>query len=60
MVIHGVGNLHVFMGPDAFNGYGYFYVRLYWSGFGFDANIVEEYVLLAAIMHVVIALKRAR
>jgi len=58
IVIHAVGNLHVFLGPDDFNGYGYFYVRLYWTGFGFNANIVEEYVLLAAIMHVVIALKR--
>ena len=48
----------VFLGPDDFNGYGYFYVRLYWTGFGFNANIVEEYVLLSAVMHVVIALKR--
>merc|ERR1719453_2183767 len=48
MVIHGVGNLHVFMGPDDFNGYGYFYVRLYWTGFGLPANIVEEYILLSA------------
>merc|ERR1719486_287908 len=32
-VINAVGNLHVFMGPDDFNGYGYFYVRLYWTGF---------------------------
>ena len=31
-------------GPDDFNGYGYFYVRLYWSGFSFQANIVEDYV----------------
>jgi len=58
IVIHAVGNLHVFLGPDDFNGYGYFYVRLYWTGFGFNANIVEEYVLLSAIMHVAIALKR--
>merc|ERR1719454_1543110 len=44
IVIHAVGNLHVFMGPDDFNGYGYFYVRLYWTGFGLPANIVEEYI----------------
>merc|ERR1719473_2143801 len=31
IVIHAVGNLHVFLGPDDFNGYGYFYVRLYWA-----------------------------
>merc|ERR1719298_54890 len=57
-VIHAVGNLHVFMGPDDFNGYGYFYVRLYFSGFGLPANIVEEYVLLSALLHVFVAIKR--
>jgi len=58
IIIHAVGNLHVFLGPDDFNGYGYFYVRLYWTGFGASANIVEEYVLLSAILHVAVALKR--
>jgi len=58
MVIHAIGNLHVFLGPDDFNGYGYFYVRLYWTGFGLNANIVEEYVLLAALMHIIVASKR--
>jgi hypothetical protein len=58
IIIHAVGNLHVFLGPDDFNGYGYFYVRLYWTGFGFSANIVEEYILLGAILHVAVALKR--
>merc|ERR1740120_62869 len=58
IIIHAVGNLHVFLGPDDFNGYGYFYVRLYWIGFGLDANIVEEYILLAALLHVFVALKR--
>merc|ERR1719197_2343363 len=57
-VIHAVGNLHVFLGADDFNGYGYFYVRLYFTGFGLNANIVEEYVLLAALLHVIVALKR--
>jgi hypothetical protein len=58
IIIHAIGNLHVFLGPDDFNGYGYFYVRLYWSGFGLEANIVEEYVALCALLHVVVALKR--
>jgi len=58
IVIHAVGNLHVFKGPDDFNGYGYFYVRLYWTGFGLPANIVEEYILLAALLHVMVGLKR--
>jgi len=58
IVIHAVGNLHVFLGPDDFNGYGYFYVRLYWTGFGLPANIVEIYVLLCAVLHVAVAMKR--
>jgi hypothetical protein len=58
IVIHAVGNLHVFMGPDDFNGYGYFYVRLYWTGFGLSANIVEEYIMLAILLHVFVGLKR--
>merc|ERR1719265_365377 len=58
MVIHGVGNLHVFMGPDDFNGYGYFYVRLYWTGFGMPANIVEEYILLSAVLHMFVGARR--
>merc|ERR1712232_1121722 len=58
IVIHAVGNLHVFMGPDDFNGYGYYYVRLYWTGFGLPANIVEEYIALSVLLHVVVALKR--
>merc|ERR1712178_86885 len=58
IVVHAVGNLHVFKGPDDFNGYGYFYVRLYWTGFGLPANIVEEYCLLSALLHVFVGLKR--
>merc|ERR1719160_1774614 len=58
MVVHAIGNLHFFLGPDDFNGYGYFYVRLYWTGFGLNANIVEEYVVLAALLHIFVALKR--
>jgi len=58
IVIHAVGNLHVFKGPDDFNGYGYFYVRLYWTGFGLNANIVEEYILLSVLLHVFVGLKR--
>merc|ERR1712061_982488 len=58
IVIHAVGNLHVFKGPDDFNGYGYFYVRLYWTGFGLPANIVEEYILLSVLLHAFVGLKR--
>merc|ERR1719387_961091 len=58
IIIHAVGNLHVFLGPDDFNGHGYFYVRLYFTGFGAPANIVEIYVLLCAVLHVAVACKR--
>ena len=52
MIIHAVGNWHVLLGSTDFNGYGYFYARLHWTGFGLQANIVEEYVLLSALLHV--------
>jgi cytochrome b involved in lipid metabolism len=58
IIIHAIGNLHVFLGPNDFNGYGYFYVRLYPTGFGLPANIVEIYVALCALLHVMVALKR--
>jgi len=58
IIIHAVGNLHVFLGPNDFNGYGYFYVRLYWTGFGLPANIVEIYVALGALLHILVAMKR--
>jgi len=58
IVIHAVGNLHVFKGPDDFNGYGYFYVRLYWTGFGLPANIVEEYIALSILLHAFVGVKR--
>ena len=45
-------------GLDDFNGNGYFYVRSKWTGFGFQANIVEEYVLLSASLHLFVGLKR--
>ena len=53
-VVHAVENLHVFKGPDDSKGYDYFYVRLYWTGFGFQANIVAEYVLLSAVLHILL------
>jgi len=58
IIIHAIGNLHVFLGPNDFNGYGYFYVRLYPTGFGLPANIVEIYVALGALLHICVALKR--
>ena len=39
-------------GPDDFNRYSYFFVRLYCTGPGFQANIVEECGLLTAFQHI--------
>jgi hypothetical protein len=58
ITIHAFGNVNLFSGPDSFNGYGHMFVRLYWTGFGLSANIVEEYLLLAALLHIVVALMR--
>lgn len=41
-VTQAVGNLRVFEGPDL-NEYGYFFVRVFWAGFGLPADIMEEY-----------------
>ena len=43
-----------------FNGYGYFYVRLYCTRLGFQANIVEAYVLLSALQHIFVGVKWTR
>jgi cytochrome b involved in lipid metabolism len=58
ITIHAFGNVNLFSGPDSFNGYGHMFVRLYWTGFGLQANIVEEYLLLAGLLHIVVALMR--
>ena len=41
-------------------GTGYFHVRLYCTGLGLQANIVEEYVLLSALLHIFAGLKKTR
>ena len=38
--------------PDDFNGYGYFYLRVFCTCLGFQANVVEEYGLLTALQHI--------
>jgi len=59
MIIHSVGNLHLFLGPDDFNGYGYFYARMYFTtGYLMNASIIEIYLAMAACLHVSVALKR--
>ena len=47
----------MFKGPERIR-YRYFYVRLYCTGFCFQANIVEEDVLLSALSDIFAGLKR--
>ncbi len=56
VVIHGIGNLHVYAGPDAFNGYAYFLNRPVPWGTLFLP--VELYLLAAGVMHVIVAAVR--
>ena len=53
VLIHGLGNLHVYAGPDAFNGYAYFLNRPVPWGTLFLP--VEMYLLAAGILHVLVA-----
>ena len=43
LVVEADASLHVFTGPGDFNGYGYFPVRLYWTGLGLPVNTLGEY-----------------
>ena len=58
IVVVAVGNRHVFKRPDDLNGNGYFHVRVCWTGVDFQVNIVQEYVLLSALLHIFVGLKR--
>jgi flavocytochrome c len=53
VLIHGLGNLHVYAGPDAFNGYAYFLNRPVPWGTLFLP--VELYLLAAGVLHVLVA-----
>ena len=41
-----------------FNRYGYFYVRLYRTGFGLPVNLVEEHIQLSSVLHIIVSLQR--
>lgn len=64
-IIHALGNFADMLGgPDELNGEGYLFDRIGWTGsFGltadFPISVVEEYLLLALILHVSVALKRS-
>ncbi|EER16075.1 succinate dehydrogenase, putative [Perkinsus marinus ATCC 50983] len=56
VIIHGLGNLHVFAGADHFNSYGYFLNHpVLWGSLMLP---VELYLLFAGLMHVVVACVR--
>ena len=46
--------------PRDLNSYGYFGGRFGCTGFGIQTNIVENYVLFSAVLHVTVALERNR
>jgi len=64
-IIHVAGNfVGMIKGPNEANGEGYFFDRIAWTGtLGMTANsplsIVEEYLALALLLHVSVALKRS-
>ena len=40
-----------------FNRNGYFYVRLYRTGFGLPVNLVEEHIQLSSVLHIIVSLQ---
>lgn len=58
IVLHGLGNLQSFLGPDAFNGYGHMMVRIAWTGVILPINIMEEYFCAGLFFHACIGVKR--
>ena len=52
IIIHAVGNLQVSWGLQISLDTGTFCMHLRWTGLGLEANIVEEYMLRAALVHV--------
>merc|ERR1712178_506360 len=65
IIIHALGNfVDMLSGPQEFNGEGYLFDRIHWTGGlgltkDFPFSVVEEYLALALILHVSVALKRS-
>ena len=59
---HGRAHLHdarvSWVGQAQVHPFSGYTVRLHWTGFRFQANIVEEYVLLSALLLILVGLKR--
>ncbi|CAJ1373427.1 unnamed protein product [Effrenium voratum] len=64
-IVHALGNfVDMLGGPAELNGEGYLFDRIHWTGaFGyikdFPFSVVEEYLALALLLHVTVALKRS-
>jgi hypothetical protein len=65
IIIHALGNfVDMLGGPDELNGEGYLFDRIHWTGgLGFwnlcPFSIVEEYLALCFLLHIIVALKRS-
>lgn len=65
IIVHALGNfVDMLGGPNELNGEGYLFDRIHWTGaFGlarsFPLSVVEEYLALALLLHVSVALKRS-
>jgi len=65
IIIHALGNfVDMLSGPQELNGEGYLFDRIHWTGgFGFvkdfPFSVVEEYLALALLLHISVALKRS-
>ncbi|CAK9005557.1 unnamed protein product [Durusdinium trenchii] len=64
-IVHALGNfVDMLGGPDELNGEGYLFDRIHWTGGlglvkDFPFSVVEEYLALALLLHVSVALKRS-
>eukprot|EP00933_Yihiella_yeosuensis_P037531 TRINITY_DN31497_c0_g1_i1.p1 TRINITY_DN31497_c0_g1~~TRINITY_DN31497_c0_g1_i1.p1 ORF type:complete len:967 (-),score=281.29 TRINITY_DN31497_c0_g1_i1:158-3058(-) len=64
-LVHAGGNfVDMLGGPDELNGEGYLFDRIHWTGGlglvkSFPFSVVEEYLALALLVHVSVALKRS-
>ena len=64
-IVHALGNfVDMLGGPAELNGEGYLFDRIHWTGGlgfvkSFPVSVVEEYLCLALLLHVTVAIKRS-
>lgn len=65
IIVHALGNfVDMLGGPNELNGEGYLFDRIHWTGGlgltkDFPFSVVEEYLALALLLHISVALKRS-